>query len=869
MPVHPDAHSARPASSLNAAVPERVFPIVGVGASAGGLEALEQFFAATPVNSGIAYVVIQHLAPDRQGMLPEILQRTTAMPVKQATDRMSVVPDNVYVIPPNQDISLRHDKLYLLPPLEAHGLRLPIDSFLRSLAVERRELGIGVILSGMGSDGTLGLQAIKEQGGLSLVQEPASAKFDAMPRSAINAGLADIIAAAQELPARIDAFLKRAPAFFAASTNPESNAKNSAFEQACILLRMRTGHDFSLYKKSTMYRRIERRMGIHQLSKIADYVRFLQANLQEIDLLFKELLIGVTHFFRDPAAWAFLQEETLPALIAAQPDGAILRAWVAGCSSGEEAYSLAIAFREVVQRSPEPGRVTLQIFATDLDADAIAVARHGLYPANIAADVSDERLSRFFSADGDGYRVNKVIREKVIFAPQNVIMDPPFTKLDILTCRNLLIYLGPELQKKLLPLFHYSLKPGGILFLGSAENLGGFGELFTPVESKARLFRREPGPLRVADVDFPTRRIAHADHPGEAHVPLAPPFNLQALAEQLLVTKYSPSAVLINGAGDVLFISGHTGKYLEPAAGKANWNIHVMARGSLRNELAIALPEALRSGEEVIVRNLKIGLESNPQFIDLSVFPLCDPNPLRGMILLAFTEAAPPHTARSGRDAAFIELEHTLQQAAKENRRIREEMQNAHEALRSANKELQSTNEEMQSNNEELTTAKEEMQSLNEELQTVNAELQSKVDELSSTSNDMNNLLNSTAIATVFLDPLLHIRRFTAQTTRIFKLIPGDLGRPLSDIVSSLDYPQLQEDAREVLRTLVFSEKQVTGGKTHWYLVRIMPYRTLENVIDGVVITFIDISEAKHLEAELRKVREDAGMRPLGGKERV
>ncbi len=875
MSVHMDAHPARrlPASPLNAAAHEQIFPIVGVGASAGGLEALEQFFAGVPLNSGMAFVVIQHLAPDRQGMLPEILQRTTAMPVKQATDRMSVAPDNVYVIPPNQDISLHHDKLYLQAPLEAHGLRLPIDSFLRSLAVERRELGIGVILSGMGSDGTLGLQAIKEQGGLSLVQEPASAKFDAMPRSAINAGLADIIAAAHELPARIGAFLKRTPASFSAQTASESRTKNSAFEQACILLRMRTGHDFSLYKKSTMYRRIERRMGIHQLPGIADYVQFLQANPQEIDLLFKELLIGVTHFFRDPAAWAFLQEEVFPALIAAQPAGAELRAWVAGCSSGEEAYSLAIAFREVIQQSPEPGRVTLQIFATDLDPDAIAVARHGFYPANIAADVSGERLARFFSADGDGYRVNKVIREKVIFAPQNVIMDPPFTKLDILTCRNLLIYLGPELQKKLLPLFHYSLKPGGILFLGSAESLGGFGELFTPVESKARIFRREPAPLRVADVDFPTRRMAPADHPGEAHLPLAPPFNLQTLTEQLLVTKYSPSAVLINGAGDVLFISGHTGKYLEPAAGKANWNIHVMARGQLRNELAIALPEALRSGGEVVVRNLKIGLEARPQFIDLSVYPIREPDPLRGMILLAFSETTPPHAkphaARSSADAAYIELEHTLRQAAEENRRIREEMQNSHEALKSANEELQSTNEEMQSTNEELTTAKEEMQSLNEELHTVNAELQSKVDELSATNNDMKNLLNSTAIATVFLDTLLHIRRFTDQATRIFKLIPGDLGRPLSDIVSSLDYPQLQADAREVLRTLVFSEKQVTGRNTRWYLVRIMPYRTLENVIDGVVITFIDISDAKHLEAELRKVREDAGMRPLGGEELV
>jgi len=859
---HGPSHSPPKAASSASLTPvPPLFPVVGVGASAGGLEALEQFFSGVPLNSGMAFVVIQHLAPDRHGMLPELLQRFTPMVVKQAGNRMKIMPDSVYVIPPNKDISILHDKLHLLDPVAPHGLRLPIDSFLRALAADRREQSVGVILSGMGSDGTLGLQAIKEQGGLSLAQEPATAKFDAMPRSVIDAGLADIIAPARDLPNRIVAFLGQVPALSGELSAPETPAKNSAFEKICILLRSRTGHDFSRYKKSTVYRRIERRMGIHQLPRIADYVSFLQENPQEIDLLFKELLIGVTHFFRDPAAWVYLQEEVLPAIISSNPADGTLRAWVAGCSTGEEAYSLAIAAKEVIQGLKLQGSITLQIFATDLDPDAIAKARRGYYPANIAADVSRERLARFFSEDGDGYRVSKDIREMVVFAPHNVAMDPPFTKLDILTCRNLLIYFGPELQKELLPLFHYSLKPGGVLFLGSAESIGGFSDLFTPLEKKARLYRREPIPLRILDVSFPTRHFPDPDNTSAAPLSHMSPQNLQTLADQLLLQKFSPAAVLVNGEGDILFINGRTGKYLEPAAGKANWNIHAMARDGLRKELMIALPKALRSSEPVVAHGVEIGTNGGTQLVDLTVYPLQEPDALRGMAMIVFADVAAPkveQVTRGGKlatNARIVELENALHQSSEEIQTIREEMQSSHEELKSANEELQSTNEELQSTNEELTTSKEEMQSLNEELQTVNAELQSKLDELSATNNDMKNLLNSTDIATVFLDDRLHVRRFTNQATRIFKLIPGDVGRPLSDIVNDLDYPELQKDAQEVLQTLVFSEKQVTSRDDRWYIVKILPYRTLENVIDGVVITFIDISEAKHLEAELRKVR--------------
>jgi len=827
------------------------------------LEALELFFANVPVNSGMAFVVVQHLDPNRHGMLPELLQRITPMVVKQAANRMKIEPDCIYVIPPNKDLAVLHDTLYLLDPVAPRGLRLPIDAFFSSLAKDRGERAIGIILSGMGADGTAGLRAIKEHGGLALAQAPDSAKFGAMPSSAIEAELTDLVAPPGDLARLLLARLAHPhqPSTTETPSQLENSEKKSAFDKICILLRAQTGHDFSLYKKSTVYRRIERRMGIHRLNAIAEYVRFLQTNPQEIDLLFKELLIGVTNFFRDPAAWAYLAEKILPELIRSNPNGNLFRAWVAGCSSGEEAYTLAMIFREAVDLVKPPGRVELQIFATDLDPDAIARARQGNYPASIATDVSPERLSRFFREENGNFRICQEIRQMVVFAPHNITMDPPFTRLDILTCRNLLIYLGADLQRKLLPLFHYSLKPGGTLFLGSAESIGNFDDLFIPIESKARIYRREQVESKSMNVDFPTRHSLDSFTPLPPPLPNMSPPNLQLLANQLLLQKFSPASVLTNAEGDVLFINGRTGKYLEPAAGKANWNIHAMAREGLRQELILALPKALRTGETVVIRNLCIGGNDEAQVVDLTVYPIVEPPQLKGMVMIVFHEAAPVKPAprrRTGKqtdDARVQDLEMALQNARAEIQSIREEMQTSHEELKSANEELQSTNEELQSTNEELTTSKEEMQSLNEELQMVNVELQSKVDELSATSNDMKNLLNSTDIATVFLDDKLHVRRFTSQATAIFKLIPGDLGRPLTDIVHELDYPELKNDAEQVLKTLVFSEKQIASRDNRWYVVKILPYRTLENVIDGVVITFIDISEAKHLESELRKVR--------------
>jgi chemotaxis methyl-accepting protein methylase len=823
--------------------------IVGLGASAGGLEALELFLAHVPVGSGMAFVIVQHLDPTHKGIMPELLQRATKMKVVQVLDRTRVRPDCVYVIPPNKDMSILHGVLHLLEMTAPHGLRLPIDFFFRSLAEDQQERSIGVILSGMGTDGTLGLRAIKEKAGVVLVQQPGSAKFDGMPRSAIAAGLADIVARAEELPARLLDYLKHIPPGARSEVILEEKAQ-SALEKIVILLRSHTGHDFSRYKKSTVYRRVERRMGLHQIDKIATYVRYLQENRAELELLFKELLIGVTSFFRDAPVWEALKEQGFPALLARPACGRTLRAWVPACSSGEEAYSLAIVFKEAMEQLRPKLPCSLQVFATDLDRDAIEKARRGVFPANIAADVSPERLARFFVKEESTYHVGKEIREMVIFAPQNIIMDPPFTKLDFVSCRNLLIYLEADLQKKVIPLFHYSLNRGGLLLLGSAESIGGFTTLFVPLEPKTRLFRREDAPARTEAVEFPSSFVPAGLPAAEDPRLTEASATLQALTETLLLQKHAPPAVLANDRGDILFISGRTGRYLEPAAGKANWNLFAMAREGLRYELAAAFQKVTREGGETLLRHLRVGTNGGTQIVDVAVSRLDEPAGLRGLMLVVFTDApTPPKPRGSGRTPGaaassqrLAEAELELQQTRMELQSTREEMQTSQEELRSANEELQSTNEELQSTNEELTTSKEEMQSLNEELQTVNTELQAKVSELSRTNNDMKNLLNSTEIATVFLDNELNVRRFTTAAARLIKLIPGDVGRPVTDLATALLYPDLAEDAQSVLRTLVFTEKQITAKDGTWFAVRIMPYRTVDNVIDGVVITFMDIT---------------------------
>lgn len=832
-------------------------PIIGIGCSAGGLEALERFLGHVPTGSGMAFVIVQHLDPRHVSALPELLQQQTGMRVVEVGSGMVVEADCVYVIPPNKDLSLLHGKLRLLDPIPLRGLRLPIDFFLRSLAEDRKEKAIGIVLSGMGSDGVFGLRAIKEKAGLTLVQEPASAQADSMPRSAIEAGVADIVAPPEALPGRLLEYLRHPSRELPHVLPPQADIL-SALDKIVILLRDRSGNDFSLYKTNTLHRRIERRMTVHQIATLDDYVSHLRSNPAEVDLLFKELLIGVTNFFRDPEAWEYLKTAALPALLAQHPSGRALRAWVTACSTGEEAYSLAIVFREVIEQTKPDARFTLQIYATDLDPDAIEQARKGIYPDNIAADMTPERLARYFvPEDGGGYRINKDIREMVVFATQNIISDPPFTKLDILTCRNLLIYFGAQLQKTLLPLFHYALNPGGLLLLGSAETIGNFGHLFDPLNSKARIFRRCDETPSMKNIAFPgrspsTKSMSAGPSANEASD------NLGQLTDQLIQQHFAPAAVLVNADGDILYISGRTGKYLEPAAGKTNVNLHAMARDGLREALVGVIFKALKEPQQqILLKGLRIGSNGGAQTVDVIVQAIEKPETLRGRVIIVFKDVPPPPARHRASKTAMPEAQSALLQELQQTREAlqitHEEMQTTVEELKSSNEELQSTNEELQSTNEELTTSKEELQSLNEELQTVNAELQSKVDDLTWVQNDMANLLNSTEVATVFLDNQMKLRRFTTHATKLFKLIPGDVGRPLSHVVNDLDYPQLIDDSLEVLRTLVFHEKEVTTHDARWYRVRIMPYRTQENVIDGVVITFIDITEIKQLEAALRK----------------
>jgi len=833
------------------------FPVVGIGASAGGLEALEQFFTNLPADSGMAFVVVQHLDPTHKGIMCELLQRFTKMQVFTVSDRMKVKPNCVYVIPPNKSMSILRNTLHLFEPIETRGLRLPIDFFFRSLADDRQEHSIGVILSGMGSDGSMGLRAIKEKVGMVLVQEPDLAKFDSMPRAAIDAVMVDVVAPANELPEKLLA-INKLPVLASSKTIQLLEKDTSSLEKIIILLRARTGHDFSLYKKTTLYRRIERRMGIHQILKIASYVRYLQENPVEVDILFRELLIGVTNFFRDTAVWEHLKENIIPALFAKLPHGYVIRAWIPACSTGEEAYSLAIIFKEALEKLNLTRHFSLQIFATDLDSTAIEKARKGVYPANIVTDVSLNRLNRFFIKTDEQYRVNAEIREMVVFAPQNVIKDPPFTKLDFLSCRNLMIYMDAELQKKLLALFHYGLNPGGLLLLGSAETNGAQTDLFTPVDSKLRIYQRIGSAKAEELFDFPGS-FAHSKLGLTESLPIAKvPDNLQTLTDQLLLQQFSPASVLVTEKGDIIYITGSTGKYLEPAAGKANMNLFAMAREGLRNQLPGAFRKAMQNYEKVILHNVKVGSNGGALFTDVTIQQIDKPAILKGKILIFFADvpnASLINSDHKGENISGInsnlELELELQRLNEELQSTREEMQTSQEELKSTNEELQSTNEELQSTNEELTTSKEEMQSLNEELHTVNAELQSKVDDFSRVNNDMNNLLNSIEIATLFLSKDLKIRQFTIPATKIFKLRQSDIGRLFTDQVTDLIYPEMYNDTRDVLRTLVYKEKPIATCDGRWFNIRMMPYRTAEDKIDGLVITFIDITKSKQLENAL------------------
>ena len=839
------------------------FPIVGIGASAGGLEALELFFSGLKETCDMAFVVIQHLDPDRTGMMPELLQRVTPLKVQQAKDWLKVEPNSIYVIPPNKSLSIEEDTLHLSNPVEKRGLRLPIDFFFRSLAEDRQEKSIGVILSGMGSDGSLGVKAIKEKNGLVLVQDPETAKFDNMPLSAIQAVQADFVAPAEELPKKLLDFNKRVSSGEELARAHAINKKN--LDKIILLLQKQSGHDFSNYKKNTLYRRIDRRKGVHRLDKIDAYIDFLEENPKELDILFKELLIGVTSFFRDEDVWEKLKTKVLPDLIKPAKKDQVLRAWVPACSTGEEAYSLAIIFTEVMEKLRKPRNLVMQIFATDIDQEAIEKARKGFFPSNIAADVSPERLDKYFKSETDGYQINPAIRDMVVFAPQNVIKDPPFTKLDLLLCRNMLIYMEPELQEKLIVLFNYSLKTGGVMVLGTSETLGKQTEGFKELDSKLKIYKRTSSSSSRELVNFPSAFFRKKTVNLEKKKTPEVIENIQTLADQVLLQRFAPASVLVNEKGDILYITGRTGNFLEPVAGKANWNIFAMAREGLSFELPAAFRKANENYQPVKLKHVKVETNNKTLFVNVLVQRLENPAVLKDKIIVVFNDVTDevekmdikPIVIKGGSGESQNELEKELKRSYEEIKNIREQMQVSQEELQSTNEELQSTNEELQSTNEELTTSKEEMQSMNEELQTVNVELRSKVRDYVQADSDMKNLLNSTQIATLFLDKDLNIRRYTKEVTSLFKLRKTDIGRAFTDLVSDLDYPDIKSDAEKVLSTLIYVEKGIQTKDGRWYNVRIMPYRTHDDRIDGLVITFTNITRAKKLELELKKVNEE------------
>lgn len=833
--------------------------IVAIGGSAGGLEAFERFFAGIPPDTGMAFVVIQHLDPTHKALMPELLQRSTAMPVRQVEDGVTVEPNRIYVIPPNTDLSISKGRLHLSEPSEARGHRLPIDSFFQSLASDVGDKSIAVIVSGMGTDGTLGLKAVKEVSGVVLVESPDSAKFDGMPRSAISTGMVDYVAPIDDLPKELLAYVNHMPRLREEMLESDDH-RPGALQKILRLLTTRTGHDFSLYKKNTLYRRIEKRAGLHQIDGISKYASYMEQSPDEMDALFKELLIGVTRFFRDPQAFEYLEDEIIPDLVKNAFHRGFIRVWVPACSTGEEAYSLAILLRECIDKLWHDAGIRIKVFATDIDERAIEIARKGLYPANIEADISPERLQRFFTQSKDGYMVKKLIREVVVFAPHDLTADPPFTKMDMVSCRNLLIYFSTELQRKVLPIFHYALNPNGILFLGTAEGIGGFEELFSTIGSRCKVFRRKDPPAskkRLMEIPF---RAPFVEAPKFENLEEEATVDVKEALRRTLMERYAPPSVVVTADGDIVLVSGRTGKYLEPAEGMANWNISAMAREGLSMELPGAIHRSATHKTIVTLKGLNVKTDGDDyQKVDITVSPLLQPSGTGELYIVNFEDVTSPETTdtdagpSSGLDARHAELEKELAYTKERLQTTLEEMESTSEELKSANEELQSTNEELQSTNEELTTSKEELQSLNEELTTLNTELQSKVDDLTALNNDIVNLMNSTQLATIFLDGELRIKRFTPAVVGTFNLRPIDVGRPITDITQNLIYETIEQDIRSVLDALTIHKREVESLDGRWFIMRIMPYQTLDNVIDGVVVTFSDITQLKRLEETLLK----------------
>lgn len=838
--------------------------IVGIGASAGGFDAFRSFFSAMPADSGMAFIIVSHMSSDHKSLLCDLLRNFTSIPLFEAQDGMKVEPDHIYVIPPGKDMAIMHRTLQLFEPVTSHGIKHPIDFFFRSLSKDVGEKAVGIVLSGTGTEGTQGIRDIKGEGGLVIVQSPESAKFEYMPASAISTELVDFVLAPEEMPEHLIKYKKQQKHLLYDISVSGSENSRSSIRKLLTLLRDKTGNDFSLYKQNTVIRRIERRMSLHQISGISDYIRFLNTDQQETEKLNKEFLINVTSFFRDPEVFEFLKREVLPECLRNNTGEDIFRVWVPGCSTGEEAYSMAVIIREYLNENHL--NIPFKVFATDLDEDSVEKARKGVYPESIAVDVSENRLKTFFKKTDVTYTIKEDIRNSLVFARHNLIKDPPFSRMDLISCRNLMIYLGVEAQRHVIPLFHYALNPEGVLVLGTSESISGFFDLFSLIDKKQRIYKMKLRDKHYAiNIKLPdvADKIFKESIVSQKSVSMTKRLNLKNELEYFILDNYSPPCLVIDGNGDILYLYGKTGKFLEPSSGKASLNVFDMARKEIRREIKIAVKNAIAQKLEVRIENLPINVDGGTLFLDIIVHPLYSHQHFQNLLIIIFKEVAvtaphdtdqTPYPAKMEIDDYYVKLEQELKLTRESLQNTIEDLDISNEELKSANEELQSINEELQSTNEELEISREELQSINEELVTLNSELRGKVDELIQVSSDMENLLASTDIATIFLDNNLCIKRFTPAATKILRLISTDVGRPFTDIKSNLIYEEQIEDIAGVLVTLTAKTRELRDKSGTYYLMKILPYRTIKNVIDGVVIVFMDISTTKKLEEERNEI---------------
>lgn len=843
------------------AVEQLSFSVVGLGASAGGLEAFQRLLEHLPGNTGMAYVFIQHLAPAHDSKLAELLARSAKIPIIQIEDGVAVQPNHGYVIPPSVNLAISHGVLHLMPRPAGRLVHLPIDYFFHSLAEDQGNRAIGIVLSGNASDGTLGLEAIKAAGGITFAQDEQSAKYTSMPHSAISTdSIVDFILPPEQIARELtriapNSYVRLVPKLAA---EEQIGDNNGSIDKMFILLRTATGVDFSYYKQSTIRRRILRRLILHKLDNLQSYVHYLQQDKAELQSLYNDLLIHVTSFFRDPEAFESLAQKILPQIIRNRQGDMPIRVWVPACSSGEEVYSIAITLLEALGDSG--AGVSVQIFATDVNESNIERARAGIYTEAVTANIPPALLQRYFTQTTGGYQIHKRLRD-MVFARQNLIRDPPFSRLDLISCRNLLIYFGPALQKKVLPMLHYALKPGGFLMLGTSETVGTFADLFALVDKKNKIYSKKmslPLPKFDAyDSSAMERSLAAA---GKADMKPATAADIQHEADRVVLTRYAPAGVLINADFDILQFRGHTGPFLEPAAGAASLNLLKMAREGLTAELRAALHKA--KSENITVRREGLRMAGGKGFktINIEIIPLLAVPVSQERCLLVLFEDAYPEPAFTGapdavpktkqarqvaKDPKQAQLEQELIAAKEYLQSVIEEQEAANEELQSTNQELQSSNEELQTTNEELETTKEELQSSHEELTTLNEELQSQNIELSMLNNDLNNLLLNVNIPILMLSNDLRIRRFTPQAERLLNLIPTDVERPISDIQPNIIAPQLEAQILGVIDTLATSAQDVQDRSGRWYNLRIQPYRTIDNKIDGAVLTLLGVEESK------------------------